>query len=70
MESEIQALVLGFDFAYLFKDRIEEILGRSIRLESMVDSETVFNVVAKVGQTAERRLQLDVLALLPSYDKG
>lgn len=45
MAAEIQALVLGFDYAFLVKDLVEEILGRKMRIEAMIDSETVFNVV-------------------------
>lgn len=70
MAAEVQALVLGFDYAFIVKDLIEEIIGRSIRLEALIDSKTVFNVIAKDGQTAERRLQIDVLALRQSYDIG
>lgn len=63
MGAEIQALVLGFDFAFLEQYLIEEILGKSIRMEAMMDRKTVFNVVAKDGKTEERRLQIDILAL-------
>lgn len=36
----------------------------------MIDSRTVFNVITKDGQTAEKRLQIDVLAIRQSYDAG
>lgn len=55
MAAEVQELVLGFDFAFLVKDLIEEILGHKIRLEVMIDRRTVFNVVAKDGQTSGKR---------------
>ena len=70
MAAEIQALVLGFDYAYVVKDLIEEILGRTIMLDAMVDSKTVFDVIAKDAKTTERRLQIDVIALRQSYDMG
>ena len=70
MAAEIQALVLGFDFAFIVKDLIEEILGREVKLEALVDSKTVFDVIARDAQTSERRLQIDVLALRQSYDRG
>lgn len=70
MAAEIQALVLGFDYAFVVKDLIEEILGHHISLDALIDSRTVFNVIAKDAQTAERRLQIDVLALRQSYDAG
>lgn len=46
MAAEIQALVLGFDFAFLGKDLLEEILVRNMRIEDKIESKTVFNVVA------------------------
>ena len=70
MAAELQALVLGFDYAFVIKDLVEEILGRHVKVEVMVDSKTTFNVVAKDGKTTERRLQIDVLALRQSYDLG
>lgn len=70
LAAEIQALVLGFDSAFLVKDLVEELLGRTIKLEALIDSKTVFNVIAKDGKTSEKRLQIDVLALRQSYDLG
>ena len=70
MAAEVIALVLGYDVAFVVKDLVEEILGREVKLEVMIDSRTVFNVIAKDGQTAEKRLQIDVLALRQSYDAG
>ena len=70
MAAEIQALMLGFDYAFYVRDLLEEILGRSFKIEAMIDSKTVFNVVAKDGKTTERRLQIDILSLRESYDNG
>lgn len=39
-------------------------------LEVMIDSKTVFSVVAKDGKTTERQQQNDILALRESYDSG
>lgn len=63
MATEIQDLGLGFDYAFLVKNFIEELLGRKILQEAMLDSKNVFNVVAKDGKTADRRLQIDFLGL-------
>ena len=70
MAAEIQALILGFDYAYLIKDQLDEILGRDVKIEAVVDSKTTFNVVAKEGKTTERRLQIDIMTLRQSYDNG
>lgn len=50
MSAELQALVLDFDYAYLMKDLMEEIIGKSMNIEAMIDSKRVFNVVAKDGK--------------------
>lgn len=46
MVAEIQALVLGFDFSFLFKNLVEEILDRKLNLEEIIYSKTVFNVLS------------------------
>lgn len=70
MAAEIQALVLGFDYAYLVKDLLHEILGTKIKFEAMIDIKTGFNFVAKEEKTSERRLQIDIFVLRQSYDLG
>lgn len=70
MASEIHALVLGFDHAYVIRDMVAEILQRYIQLKAFVDSKTVFDVLAKQGKTCEKLLQIDIHALRESYDRG
>ena len=54
MAAEVQALILGFDYAFMIKTLVEEILGTELIIEAMIDSRTVFNVVAKEAKTTER----------------
>lgn len=42
--------MLGLDYMFLVKDLAEDILGTQIRLEAMLDSKKVCNVVAKDGK--------------------
>lgn len=63
MAAEIQALVIGFKYAFMVKELVAKIIGRKIKIEAMPDSKTDFNVVAKYGQTTERRLQIECLTL-------
>lgn len=70
MAAEIQALTLGFDYAFVVRNLVEEIFGRNISMDFLIDSKTVFNVISKDKQTTELRLQIDVLALRRSYDLG
>ena len=70
MAAELFALVIGFDYAYLVRDLILELTGIEMMIEALVDSKTVFDVIAKDAKTTERRLRIDVMALRQSYDAG
>lgn len=61
---------IGFDYAFLIQDLVLEILGKQIRIEAMIDSKMVFNVVAKDGKTSERSLKIDIIDLCQNYDIG
>lgn len=65
MESELQACIVGFDFDFDFilRDILAVFLGRRIYIVAVVDRKTVFGIIAKVGNTDERRLHIDVFAL-------
>ena len=69
MAAEVHGLVYGFDSAFIEKNIIEELLGTSIPMDVYVDSKTLFNIVAKDGNTAEKRLKIDMWAIRESYDK-
>lgn len=56
MAAEVHGLVLSFDYAYILRDLVSEIIGGKVTIEAFVDSKTLFNVVAKDGATSERRL--------------
>lgn len=58
MESELHALILAFDHAFVIANLLHDALARKITIEAMVDSRTVFDVVAKHGKTAERDCRL------------
>ena len=70
MAAEVHAMVLGFDYVYIIRDLIYEITGRKLDIEAITDSKSLFNVVTKDGQAAERRLQIDMLTLKQNYDAG
>lgn len=58
MAAEIHALVLSFDYAYIIKHMIGELLNMYIPLQAYMYSRTVFDVIAKDGKPSERRLQI------------
>lgn len=70
LAAEIHALVLAYDHAYVIRHTLIEILGRNVKLEAYVDSRSVFDVIAKDGNTTEKRLQIDIYALRQSYADG
>lgn len=48
----------------------QEVMDKKIPLDAYIDSNTVFNVIARKGPTMEKRLQIDVFALRESDTKG
>lgn len=69
-EADIQVLVLGFDFPFLVNDLVEEIIGKKIRLEAIIGSKTIFNLVAKHCRMEKHRLQIAVFARRQSNEIG
>lgn len=59
-----------FDNDFLVQNLTKELHGRKMRLEAMLDSKTVSNVIDKDSQTDDRSIPIDVLALRQSYDIG
>lgn len=70
MAFEIDSMVLGHDFAFIIQNVLEEILGREVLLQYIVDSPIVFILNYMDGRTAERRLQIQICALQQSYANG
>lgn len=44
-----------------------DIIGRPVKLAAYIDSRSVFDVIAKDGNTTEKRLQIDIFAVPQSY---
>lgn len=47
---------------------ISHTLARDVPIEAFVDWKTVFNLVAKSGNTTERRLQINVPCMCEFYE--
>lgn len=54
MVTEIQDLVLGFNFAFTFEDLIEEILGKTIGLDAIIESKDITNDYQHVEEITNR----------------
>lgn len=63
MAANLFSLVLGFDNAYIVRDLVEEIIGKRMEIDAIIDIKTVFYFISKRSQTAEKRLQIDILSL-------
>lgn len=62
MAAALFALVMGFDYAYVVRYLLFAMTGRTFPLEELVDSKTVFDIIANQSQTTEKRLKIDASA--------
>lgn len=60
METYIHALSVGFDFTFVIKEIITEVIGQELSGKELVDSKIVFDIITKEGNTTERITVLDV----------
>jgi hypothetical protein len=67
LTAEALPLVAGFDFAYLLKANLQEILVKEISLVILTDSERIFNTITRERLTTEKRLMIDLSASRESY---
>lgn len=57
------ALKHAVDVRMLLRDTLNELLGRIIEMEAIVDSQTLFYELTENSHDAERHLQIEILAL-------
>lgn len=70
MAAEDHALILGFYQAFVTPDLLRELIGRPIDIAAVLNSKTLFYIVAKDGTKTERRLLIAIWALRESYARG
>lgn len=63
MTAEVQVLVIGFDYLYIVRHILREIIDRLVDVEAYKDSRTLLNTLLKDGRNTERRLQIYISAL-------
>lgn len=66
MAAEIHVLVAALDFRFVIAYMLDKTLGMRPKVESPVDSKTLFYVVVRDAKTAERCLHIDMLAVKES----
>lgn len=67
LTAEALSFVAGLDFAYMLKADLQEMLGMSIPMKILTDSEPLFNIITRERITTEKRLMLDLAAARESY---
>lgn len=68
--AEMHALLLGFDYAYVLQDMLQELLGRDFSVYVMTYSKTLLNFVTNDALMSERRLQINILQVRQSCDEA
>lgn len=66
MSSEVHALVLGVDYAYVIRNTLEAILDRNVVMDVFIEHKTVLDVIARYGKNREditHRHQLIIVIL-------
>ena len=67
--AEVYAFADAFDYVYVMKHDLEQILDKRIPLQMFTDSKSLFDVIVKNSTTAERRLMIDIKDVRESYEQ-
>jgi hypothetical protein len=70
LAAELYALVLGFDHSILVCEIFTEILERAVPIDGMIDSQTLYEIVARLSSPPEKRLGIDIYSLQESHRLG
>ena len=66
--AEIYAFADAFDYAYVIRHDLEEIMEQKVPLQMLTDSRSLFDVIVKNSTTSERRLMIDIKDVRESYE--
>ncbi|RAL58350.1 hypothetical protein DID88_005767 [Monilinia fructigena] len=71
LASELYGLVFGFDVGAAIKGSINAIIKpkKQIPLVICIDSKSLYELLTKLGTTAEKRLMIDIMSLRQSYER-
>ena len=67
---EVYAFADGFDFAFMLRHDLQEIMGQTIPMSMFTDSESLFKVIVKSTTTTGKRLMIDIQAAREAYDQS
>lgn len=68
--AEVSALIHAVRMGMILPDALNELLNQSVEMKAFVDRRTMFNVVAKNGNTTESRMLINIIALRERYKNG
>lgn len=68
MAEKLFAPILGFANAYVIRDLSKQLTVICMALDALIDSKTVFDLIAKRSKSSEKRLQIYFLSLWENYD--
>lgn len=69
MGAEVLAFADGFDYAYLLRHDLQSVIGHSLPLAILTDSESLFKTIVKSTTTTEKRLMIDIREAREAYGK-
>jgi hypothetical protein len=74
LAAELFAMALGFDAAASIKTTLDQFLGthrqhQVVPLLAITDSRSLYDCLAKLGTTTEKRLMIDIMCLRQSYER-
>lgn len=68
MRAELYVFIYAFDVSFVLRNDLDLVLSESILHIVMIDSHTVFQVIAKNTLTTEKCLIIDVRAAREAYE--
>lgn len=68
--AETFGLVDACDSAIVIQHELKQMLKKTLKIQILTDSETLFNVIVRNGPTKEKRLMIDGLAAREAYNSG
>lgn len=69
LASGLYGMALGFDTSSAIKTTLSKILDRSIPLIICTDSKSLFDCLARLVTTREKRLMIDIMSLRQSFER-
>ena len=67
LAAEVTAFADLFDDAYALRLQFEHALGRSLPMQLMTDSKSLFDIISKGSRTSEKRIMFDIHAARQAY---